>query len=206
MTSYAPLDRISEGATGPRRNVDARASLNARRLRAAPETFVTDRLVATRIADDDLEDFLSFYVDPAVMRLLSPAGEPYAPDAATELFHGHVAHWDQHGFGTWIFRDTEGRFIGRAGLRSMDLETGPEVELFYGVASDRWGRGYATEIAGGIISLAFEVLGVGSLVAFALPTNKASLRVLAKCGFVEAGELMHAGLRHGLFRLAPQPH
>jgi RimJ/RimL family protein N-acetyltransferase len=203
MTSYAPQDRISEGATGPRWNADARASGSAHGLRAAPETFATDRLVATRIADDDLEDFLSFYVDPAVMRRLSPTGEPYAPDAATELFRGHVAHWDQHGFGTWIFRDTEGRFIGRAGLRSIDLDTGPEVELFYGVSSDRWGLGYATEIAGGIISLAFEVLGVGSLVAFALPTNKASLRVLAKSGFVEVGELLHAGLRHGLFRLAP---
>ena len=167
----------------------------------ALDRIETSRLRGHRISSEDLDDFKAYYADPAVMRSLSPTGEPLTDEAAAELFAGHVAHWDVHGFGTWIFRDSEGRFVGRAGLRSVELDAEPAVELFYGAASDLWGHGFATEMAREIISCALERLGLDSLVAFALPTNAASLNVLAKCGFEEVGELEHAGLTHGLFRL-----
>ncbi len=167
----------------------------------APDRLKTARLSGSRITRSDLEDFKAYYGDPLVMRSLSPDGEPYTAEAATELFAGHVAHWAAHGYGTWIFRDDADTFVGRAGLRAMELDGEPCVELFYGVASSRWGCGYATEVAREIIAVAFGPLRLEDLVAFALPSNQASLGVLAKCGFEEVGELEHAGLTHGLYRL-----
>ncbi len=136
-----------------------------------------------------------------MMKHLNPGGDPWAPDAVEALLEGHLQHWVDHGYGTWVFREPRsGAFVGRAGLRSVDLGESPEVELFYGVASDRWRRGYATEMANEIVRVALDHMGLDGLVAFTLPTNIASRRVLEKCGFWSDGEITHAGLRHLLYR------
>lgn len=166
-----------------------------------PDLFRTDRFVASRIQAHDLPDFQSFYADPTVMSTLSADGRVWLAAESSELFDRHLAHWEEHGFGTWVFRDPEnGTFVARAGLRSLDIGSGPMVELFYGVAPSLWGRGVATEIAREVVRVAFNEVRLESLVGFTLPTNLASRRVLEKCSFLPDGEIEHAGLRHLLFR------
>jgi ribosomal-protein-alanine N-acetyltransferase len=168
----------------------------------APHLFRTDRFVASRIRADDLQDFQSFYADPAVMSTMSADGRVWPATESSDLFDRHLADWEEHGFGTWVFRDPEnGAFVARAGLCSLDIGSGPVVELFYGVASGLWGRGVATEIAREVIRIAFRDLRAEFLVGFTLPTNLASRRVLEKCSFYRDGEIEHAGLRLLLFRL-----
>jgi RimJ/RimL family protein N-acetyltransferase len=169
----------------------------------APEQIRTQRLVATRLTRSDLADFQRFYADPEVMATLSPDGRPWPAKEAADLFERHLEHWREHGFGTWVFRDaTDSSFMGRAGLRAIDIGAGPEIELYYGVASDRWGEGFATEMARALIDVALGALGGGGLVAFTLPTNHASRRVLEKCGFHRDGCFVHAGLEHEVHRLS----
>ena len=97
--------------------------------------FRTDRFVASRTQADDLSDFQGFYADPKVMSTLSADGRVWPAHESSDLFDRHLAHWEQHGFGTWMFRDPEtDAFVARAGLRSLDIGAGPVVELFYGVA------------------------------------------------------------------------
>ena len=59
----------------------------------------------------------------------------------------------------------------------------------------------ATEMATAVVQYAFEELRVTQLVAYTLPTNVASRRVMEKCGFEYEKEIVHAGLRHALYRL-----
>ncbi len=159
----------------------------------APHLFRTDRFVASRIRADDLQDFQSFYADPAVMSTMSADGRVWPATESSDLFDRHLAHWEEHGFGTWVFRDPEnGAFVARAGLCSLDIGSGPVVELFYGVASGLWGRGVATEIGREVIRIAFRDLRAEFLVGFTLPTNLASRRVLEKCSFYRDGEIEHA--------------
>ena len=158
-------------------------------------------MVGRRIADADLEDFRAYYGDPRVVGLLSPQAEPYDAASAAALFEGHMAHWRVHGFGTWVFRDASESFVGRGGLRSFELDGASEIELFYGISAPLWGRGYATEMARGIVDVAFGTMALDHLVAFTLPTNGASLRVLEKCGFRDVGMVDHAGLHHCYLRL-----
>lgn len=167
------------------------ASSGARR---APSVVATPRLVGSRLSPPDLEAFCLYYGDAEVMRSQAPFARPYTPEAAGRLFEAHLRHWEEHGFGTWIFRDDRGGFVGRGGLRSFELETGPEVELFYGVVSERWELGYGTEMAVGVVRAAFDHLAVDSLVAFSLPSNEASQRILAGIGFEKVGALEHTGL------------
>lgn len=59
----------------------------------------------------------------------------------------------------------------------------PEVEVGYGLVEDARGVGYATEALIAMVSAA-EAAGA-RVRASVLPTNDASIRVLAKCGFTE---------------------
>jgi RimJ/RimL family protein N-acetyltransferase len=158
-------------------------------------------LVGEPVATVDLEDLASLHADPLVARTLSRDGRPIPRDHSQRVLEEQLGHWTEHGFGVWVFREPDGRFVGRAGLKVASVHGEPEVELLYAVTSDRWGRGYATAIAEGLVGVAADHLGLDRLVAFVLPTNTASRRVLEKCGFEPDGTVVHAGLTHDLMRL-----
>jgi [ribosomal protein S5]-alanine N-acetyltransferase len=114
----------------------------------------------------------------------------------------NLDQWDRHGYGMWVFRDrAEGRFVGRAGLLNTRVGGNNEVELAYALVAEYWNRGLATEMAGAILELAFERLGLTDLVCFTLPTNRASRRVMEKAGFRYERDVVHAGLPHVLYRI-----
>ena len=110
----------------------------------------------------------------------------------------HARHWDEHGFGYWLFRE-DGRLVGRGGLQRTLVEKDEEVEVGWAVRADLWGRGHATEI--GRIALAHAArLGLGPVVAFTLPDNLASRRVMEKLGMTYERSFERAGLPHVLYK------
>jgi [ribosomal protein S5]-alanine N-acetyltransferase len=63
----------------------------------------------------------------------------------TETFlRRNLQHWDEHNFGLWIFREQEtARFVGRGGLRHVEIDGIAEVELNYVLDAALWRRGFA---------------------------------------------------------------
>ena len=59
---------------------------------------------------------------------------------------------------------------------------GPAVEIGWRLARAYWGRGYATEAAEAALAHAFGPLGLREVVAFTVPGNAASRRVMEKIG------------------------
>ena len=104
-------------------------------------------------------------------------------DETREFLNRKLAHWREHGFGIWIFRDEDGEFVGRCGIHRWQHDELDEVELGYVVRSDFWGQGYATEMGAAVMRHAAEALGVSELVGFTLQDNVLSQRVLEKLGF-----------------------
>lgn len=76
------------------------------------------------------------------------------------------------------------RIIGCAGIAPGEQGA---VELGYWIARDQWGRGYATEAARAVLTVA-RALGHGRIEASHFLDNPASGRVLRKLGFVPTGE------------------
>jgi RimJ/RimL family protein N-acetyltransferase len=74
----------------------------------------------------------------------------------------------------------EGRVIGKAGLWRV-----PEIGFILSPAV--WGRGLASEALEAILPRAFARFPIEAVTADVDPRNAASLRVLAKAGFVETG-------------------
>jgi len=113
----------------------------------------------------------------------------------------NLAHWAEHGFGIWVLRDPDaGVPIGRAGLRWVEVEGTPEVEIAYALCPEFWGRGIATDAARACVTIGREWLGTPSLVGLVLPTNLASQRVLQKAALVNERDVTYRGVRHFLYR------
>jgi RimJ/RimL family protein N-acetyltransferase len=166
------------------------------------EHFRTERLVAARMRPEDLDDLCRMARDPRVMATL---GGVRSADEVRQALDTNLDHWQRHGFGLWTFRDpADGRFVGRAGLRNVQVEGRPEVELAYALRAEEWGHGLATEMARAILSLAFRRLRLAEVVAFTLPTNRASRRVMEKTGLRYERDIVHADLPHVLYRV-PAP-
>jgi RimJ/RimL family protein N-acetyltransferase len=64
------------------------------------------------------------------------------------------------------------------------------VELGYSVAPAHQNNGYATEAVGALVGHALRFGHVSVVIAHSLPNPSASTRVLAKCGFQKAMELI----------------
>ena len=75
-----------------------------------------------------------------------------------------------------------------------------------------WGRGYAVEMATAVLDHAFNALGIREVLAFTVPTNQKSRRVMEKLGMQhDPGGTFdnpmipegHAYRPHVLYRICP---
>ena len=110
-------------------------------------------------------------------------------------------HWQENGFGMWLLYDRDQHFVGRAALRRMELDGQLEVEVGCALLASFWNKGLASEIVRALVGTAFAQLRLPDLVGFALPDNRASLRILEKLGFNYEKDIDYAGRRHVLYRL-----
>jgi ribosomal-protein-alanine N-acetyltransferase len=165
------------------------------------ERLETDRMVCERIQLDQAAEHLRLLLDPRVSATLWPRRElPSEADVLDGLL-AKVEHWERHGFGMWLLREREtGEMIGRGGLQYTYTAGLNDVEAGWAVVPERWGQGFATELAQASVEVAFEQLDLLEIIAFSLPTNVASRRVMEKAGFEFERDIVHAGLPHVLYR------
>lgn len=159
----------------------------------------TPRLRLVRPTPDDFADLFHMHNDPRVSPTL---GGTMTEDVGLAKHRANLAHWDEHGYGYWVARDrTTGQFLGRGGLRHIQLGGRDEVEVGYGFLPEAWGKGYATELAAEAVRVGLDELQLDSLVAIALPANLGSRRVMVKVGLTYECDCDWAGLPHVQYRL-----
>lgn len=154
-----------------------------------PETALeTDRLLLRpwRVPEAVVQRELWAERDPRVPphRRLDEAGRPTLHEMEAWIRDGARAP----GLGLLaVERRGEGDVIGYCGL--IDGAVGAhEPELAYELLRRAWGAGYATEAAEAVVGWARES-GYRRLWSTVRDWNAASLRVLAKVGFVESGRV-----------------
>ena len=94
-------------------------------------------------------------------------------------------HIAAHGFGFWAVEVLgTAPFIGFVGLQHVTFPAPftPAVETGWRLAREHWGRGYATEAARAALAHGFGPLALPEVVAFAVPGNTASRRVMERMG------------------------
>jgi RimJ/RimL family protein N-acetyltransferase len=162
------------------------------------ERLETERLIGERLREEHFAYQRAMDSDPDVMATL---GGVRSKNESWELLRSGLEHWERNGFGVWIFRArSSGDVVGTAALRRVRIEGRDEVEVGYRVAAAWWRRGIATEMASTLVGVARDRLRLPEIVAFTLPENLASRRVMEKVGFAYERDIEWAALPHVLYR------
>ena len=158
--------------------------------------FETMRLYVRHWTLEDLENIYMLYSDAAVMQFIR------ASLTLDETRHILVTQLDAYknapykGRFAVIEKGTEA-FIGTFLLKDSESITG--LEIGYALLQQCWGRGYATELVLKGIDFAFESHPIEELYAITEVQNKASQRVLIKCGFKQMDNIVENGKEVNLF-------
>lgn len=172
-------------------------------------TLTTSRTLLRPWQTADLEPFAALNADPKVMT--------YFPELLTreqsDAFVTRVtAHFEEKGWGPWAL-EVGGRFAGFVGLwaPSFTAHFTPCVEVGWRLATEFWGRGYATEAARAALKCGFETLGLSEIVSFTSNSNLPSRAVMKRIGMHHdpADDFDHPRLpakhplaRHVLYRIS----
>jgi len=138
---------------------------------------------------DDLDDLQRLWTDPAVREFYWD-GEIISRERAEAAVREGAGDFERHGFGLWVAEEAD-RLVGFCGLRPLDH--GPDVEVLYGIAPSRWGKGFATEVALAMVRYGFEEAGLDRILGIADKENAASRRVLEKIGMTFEEHVIHEG-------------
>ena len=142
----------------------------------------TNRLILRPWKDSDYEGFYQLNTDPQVMEFFPELLSRPESDALADRI---VNHFNEHGYGLWaVERKDNTEFIGFTGLNCPTWEASftPCVEIGWRLAHSAWGHGFAPEAALASLNFGFESLGLKEILAFTVPKNIRSRRVMEKIG------------------------
>lgn len=159
--------------------------------------FETERLVIRDHVEDDKENLQRLLTDPKAMR--------YLPDIfcrTVEEVHENLQtavrearYPDRTKYFFVIEHKTEHQYIGEIGFTrgQHTAATGGIAGLGYFILPRHWGCGYTTEAVLAVIDFGFRHCGLHKMTSGCLKENRASERVMLKCGMIkEADYKAHA--------------
>jgi [ribosomal protein S5]-alanine N-acetyltransferase len=154
----------------------------------------TPRLVIRTFEPRDGEAWIAMVNDPAVNRFLPPG-----PDATMETFQEVIerrhAMEREIGYTMWAVDDkTTGTFVGQCGIRPVEEDAGPEIDLAYHYTRASWNKGYGTEAVIAVLAHGLGPAGLDRIMAVAMPENTGSWRVMEKAGMRYEGLVNYYGL------------
>jgi RimJ/RimL family protein N-acetyltransferase len=167
------------------------------------DDLVTKRLVGEPVSEGHRDAAVALFGDPEVAAWIWPGelGGARSPEQVDEILERFGAHWSAHGYGWWYLRErASGDFVGEVGLQRTEVDGEQVVEVGWTVFPAHWSRGFATEAAEAALAFGFDIAGLDEVVAFTLPHNVASRRVMEKLGLTYVRDFVHAGLPHVLYQ------
>ncbi len=153
----------------------------------------TDRLLLRSFTIHDVEAAYQMNLDPEITRYTGDGGVVSREEMERRIVQDVIGDYERHGFGRFAVEWKENQtFIGFAGLKYLpDVK---KVDLGYRFLQSYWGQGIATEASQACIQFGFDQLQLQEIVAFIIPENAASLRVLEKLQFRFDGMLIEDGM------------
>lgn len=142
----------------------------------------TERLIIYTASEDEMRQITKEQTDEELK------------SAYRQMLQGALDHPDlREWYAVWIIKRKDGVKIGSLCFKGLNGDG--SVEIGYGVSEEHRGRGYATEAVGAAVSWALHQSGVTRVEAETDPENKASRKVLSKCGFAPTGKTGEEGPR-----------
>lgn len=156
----------------------------------------TERLILRppRMSDAPAIQTLASDRDIAANTLNIP--HPYPSNGAIEWLSGLDEAMQNGDYSFAIIRRDDDAYLGTIGIHN---QTDGVAEIGYWIGKPYWGQGYATEAVRRIIRFGFDHMGLDRIYASYFSHNKASRRVMEKCGMTYEGLMRQHILKWGQF-------
>jgi len=173
-----------------------------------PHQLETERLILRRLVPLDIEPFSAFMRDDEATRYMVFTTEQRTHDGAKEMIDYTISAYDtKEAVFVLAIADKEGKYLGSLGATPTENPT--EIEFFYTLLPNYWGKGFATEATQQLLHYLFNNTDAEVLVAYVFPENSSSIGVLDRLGLTKIGEVTregHTGLKYQITRTDYQKH
>ena len=127
-----------------------------------------------------------------MLRFIEKQSDKVLITAYREMLRGCLEHPEQwEWYAIWMIERKDGTHVGELSFKGFNADG--SVEIGYGILEEYQGCGYATEAVGAVVGWALKQPGVTRVEAETELGNRASQRVLEKCGFVPSGVIGDEG-------------
>ena len=121
-----------------------------------------------------------------MLRIIDDETNDVLRKAYEEMLQGCLDHPEQWvWYAIWIIECKDGSHVGDLSFKGVSADG--SVEIGYGIGETQRGHGYATEAVDAAVMWALQQPGITRVEAETDPDNRASQRVLEKCGFAPLG-------------------
>jgi RimJ/RimL family protein N-acetyltransferase len=153
-----------------------------------PKELLTERLRLRPPTMSDAETIFERYSqDPEVSRYVTWTPHRTIDETVAYLRRLLDAE-EEKSYGYLVFERQSGQLLGSVGAGVVGAQ-GSRVQFGYCFARDAWGRGFATETARAFVDAVMQDVSIWRIQAFCDVENRASARVLEKCGLEFEGTL-----------------
>lgn len=154
--------------------------------------LTTERLILRRFRDEDLPHWLKHMNTPEIRAHLG--GVRSAEEVAAQIQRAQASWNGATGGYLAVIRRADGEFLGECGCGVLTSEAAPdeirgELEIGWQLRADRWGHGYATEAARGLLGLVFGRFGRSLIYSQTSEANWRSWRVMERLGMERMAHL-----------------
>lgn len=145
--------------------------------------FQTPRLSLRACQTQDAEFFNELFGNTHLMRYFHQQ-RPLENHEAQSFLDSFIKHDKRYGWGPGLIQ-LDDMPIGLGAITYLNHDSATQKgDLFYIIQQTHANKGYATEFTKGAVQFLFRHTDIQSILATAIPENKASIRVLEKSGFV----------------------
>lgn len=156
--------------------------------------LTTERLTLRPVTVEDFEALCRLWSDPV---FIGDVGfGPYTPEIVWLRLLRDIGHWQVFGFGNWALINSDGAYMGSAGLFDYCRDIEPAFgapEVGWGLDPAFYGKGLAVEAMTAVLQHADTVLNIPRSVCIISPGNARSLKLAARLGY----SVYHNGLFRG---------
>lgn len=161
----------------------------------------TQRLRLREFEPGDAASLFALDSDPEVMRFIGDGSPCRREDVERAITRVRDYYRQRPGLGIWLAEQKDsGEFVGWACLKHLNQTD--QIELGYRLMRFAWNQGFATEAGLALIQYGRQEHKLTEIVAVTHPDNKASQRVLEKCGMVRIGIGEYYGVTCYLYELS----
>lgn len=159
----------------------------------------TDRLILRLIDHEDIYDIFECTSDPEMEKLTGIFTLHTNLQETARFIQKHLDGYQKRTLIPWVVvLKPSNKVIGMIMLLSyMPNHFRAEIGSF--ISRSYWGNGFATEAIMAVLNFAFYDIGLHKVYATVDPRNRASEKVLLKCGFTYEGLLRDHYFLRGLF-------